>query len=329
MIMGPCGGVRGDGGCEVLPIPCPFDGRAEWGEPRPAVPLGAVPLILTDFTAQPYSVQMLRSVAGTLAPACDAVLVGEHQNRPDFPPVLLASLLLDAGVRPWITLACRDRNRIVLEQELAGLRQVGADAVLCVTGDARGPDVRSDVTQVFDLDGTRLAALAASLGLTAVVPETPTAPPRDRRGFRLAQKQRAGAAAAVLNHAPEAAVAEFMTDAAEAGVRLPVIAAVAVYTDAVSAAVLDGLPGLALDPVAVGEVLDDGDPVGAGIAAAAREARTLLAIPGIVGVNLSGLASDRGYEFAAEVKAEVGRLVRQAAGEPGGRSGWGDNERDQ
>ena len=82
-----------------------------------------------------------RAVAATLAPSCDAVLVGEHQNRPDFPPALLASMLREAGARPWITLACRDRNRIVLEQELTGLRQLGVDAVLCVTGDARAYDV--------------------------------------------------------------------------------------------------------------------------------------------------------------------------------------------
>ena len=38
----------------------------------------------------------------------------------------------------WTTLACRDRNRVVLEQELAGLAAVGVDGVLCVTGDGRG-----------------------------------------------------------------------------------------------------------------------------------------------------------------------------------------------
>jgi methylenetetrahydrofolate reductase (NADPH) len=81
-----------------------------------------------------------------------------------------------------MTLTCRDRNRIVLEQELTGLREVGVDAVLCVTGDARAYDVRPDVTQVFDLDGTRLAALAASVGVTAAVVETPTAPPRHAAG---------------------------------------------------------------------------------------------------------------------------------------------------
>ena len=310
MVMGPCGGVRPDGSCEVLPHPCVFEAPAGWAELVPAVALRSPPLILTDFSSEPYSAAMLSSVAATLAPSCDAVLVGEHQDRPDFPPTLYASLLLAAGLRPWLTLTCRDRNRIVLEAELTGLRQVGVEAVLCVTGDARAYDVRPDVTQVFDLDGTRLAALAASVGVTAAVAETPTAPPRHLRGFRLATKQRAGAAGAVLNHAAVPTVTAFMASAAQAGVTIPVIASVAVFTDELSAAALSGLPGLELDPAAVRGVLGDRDPVAAGIGTAAREARALLAIPGVAGVNISGLASARGYEYGAGVKAELAGRIR-------------------
>jgi 5,10-methylenetetrahydrofolate reductase len=282
-----------------------------WAEPVAPVPLRAVPLILADFSSEPYSVPAHRTVAAALAPSCDAVLVGEHQNRPDFPPALLVSMLREAGARPWITLACRDRNRVVLEQELTGLRHLGVDAVLCVTGDARAYDVRPDVTQVFDLDGPRLAALAASVGMAAAVPEAPAAPPRHLRPFRLVQKQRAGAAVAVLNHDSVASVTAFMAAAARAGLTIPVIASVAVFTDEPSAAVLRGLPGLELDPDVVRRVLDDPDPVAAGVATAAREARALLAIPGVAGVNISGLASARGYEFAAQVKAELAARIRE------------------
>jgi 5,10-methylenetetrahydrofolate reductase len=282
-----------------------------WAEPVAAVPLRAVPLILADFSSEPYSVPAHRTVAAALAPSCDAVLVGEHQNRPDFPPALLVSMLREAGARPWITLACRDRNRVVLEQELTGLRHLGVDAVLCVTGDARAYDVRPDVTQVFDLDGPRLAALAARVGVAAAVPEAPAAPPRHLRPFRLVQKQRAGAAVAVLNHDSVASVTAFMAAAPRAGLTIPVIASVAVFTDEPSAAVLRGLPGLELDPDVVRRVLDDPDPVAAGVATAAREARALLAIPGVAGVNISGLASARGYEFAAQVKAELAARIRE------------------
>lgn len=311
MMMGPCGGVRPDGGCEVIGEPCAFGAPVAWPDPVAAVPLRRVPLILADYTSEPYSVPMLTTVAGLLAADCDAVLVGEHQNRPDFPPSLLASLLQGAGARPWMTLACRDRNRVVLEQELRGLRHLDVDAVLCVTGDARAYDVRPDVTQVFDLDGASLTALAAAAGLAAAVPETPAAPPRDLRPGRLAQKQRAGAAAAVLNHARVDTVVAFMAGAARAGVTMPVIAAVAVFTDEPSAAVLTALPGLELEPDAVSAVLGAPDPVEAGIAAAVREATMLLTIPGVVGVNLSGLGSARGYEYAAKVKAEVARRIRE------------------
>ena len=58
---------------------------------------------------------------------------------------------------------------------------------LCVTGDGRAFDVRPDVTQVFDLDGTRLVALAAEIGVPAAVPETPSAPPLAVRPERLVQ----------------------------------------------------------------------------------------------------------------------------------------------
>jgi methylenetetrahydrofolate reductase (NADPH) len=86
---------------------------------------------------------------------------------------VMGSLLLDAGVRPWITLACRDRNRVVLEQELRGLKTIAVDTVFCVTGDGRGYDVRPDVSQTFYLDGPRLVSLAASLGMIASCPKRP------------------------------------------------------------------------------------------------------------------------------------------------------------
>ena len=58
----------------------------------------------------------------------------------------MAGLLGSLGVAAWITLTCRDRNRVVLEQELSSLRHVGIDGVLCVTGDARASGVRPEAT---------------------------------------------------------------------------------------------------------------------------------------------------------------------------------------
>lgn len=313
MTFGPCGGARADGQCELHTGPCAFPRAVMPQRSVSGVPLTSVPLVLTDFSAPAFDAIACARITKRLASSADAVLVGEHQNRPDFPPTLMAAMLLDAGAQPWITLACRDRNRIVLEQELRGLQQVGVEVVLCVTGDARGYDVRPDVTQVFDLDGPRLAALAASLGLSAAVPEAPLGWPAAERPTRLVAKQACGAAVAILNHVHDAgAVAAFVAAARAVGVTIPIIAAVAVFTDAGSAAVLSGLPGLDLDPTTVERVLSADDPVAAGIAAAVRQAADLLAIDGVAGVNLSGAASSKGWDVGASVKAEVGHRVREA-----------------
>jgi 5,10-methylenetetrahydrofolate reductase len=313
MHFGPCGGVRQDGQCEMRPGACTFADYVPWAGPDVGSAPVQAPLILTDFSCQPFDPTDLAATAGVLASSCDAVLVGEHQNRPDFPPTLMSELLLRAGVQPWITLSCRDRNRIVLEQELRGLKLVGVRTVFCVTGDGRGYDVRPDVTQTFDLDGPRLVALAHELDMTAAVPETPTAPPVDARPARLVQKQRAGASVAVLNHVPDpSTVRRFMAGARAAGLTIPVVAAVAVFTDVVSAAVLQGLPGLELDQRIVDDVVNAADPVEAGIDAAVAEARALLSIEGVEGVNVSGLASGAGTRVGAQIKAEVGARIRAA-----------------
>ena len=321
MQFGPCGGVRADLSCEMAPTPCPFaTGRPEavvWpGASSTERPLELVeaaagrPVVLTDLTVTPFSAESVTAVTGLLAGSCDGLLVGEHQSRPDFPPTLMAALIRDAGGSAWITLTCRDRNRVVLEQELAGLAFAEVAGVLAVTGDGRAQGVRPDVTQVFDIDSTWLAWLAAAAGLPVAVAESPDAPPLPLRPHRLRQKERAGADLAVLNHvgSPER-LDRFARAARAAGVTIPLIAGVAVYTDERSAAVLS-LPGLHLDRRQVAAVLEAPDPVAAGIASAVAEAKALLAIDGVVGVNLSGLASGRGERFAAEIKAAVGQEIR-------------------
>ena len=326
MTYGPCGGVRADLSCEIDSRPCPFavkNAVVPWS--GPAAPTSHRPTsrlldaleqgdagVLTDLTLPPYDAAMVSTLARILGGSCDAVLVGEHQDQPDFPPTLIAQMLVHNGAQPWVTLTCRDRNRIVLEQELAGLALAGADGVLCVTGDGRAPGIRPDVTQVFDLDGTRLAALAASRGLAVAVPESPAAPPRGRRPERLLQKQRAGAHLAVLNHAGSAReVRAFLAAAVDLGLTIPVLAAVAIYTDVPSATALSALPGLCLDETRVERVLRAPDPEKAGVESAVEEALQLLSLEQVAGVNLSGLASGHGVQHAAEVKAEVGRRIKE------------------
>ncbi|MFC5947797.1 methylenetetrahydrofolate reductase [Pseudonocardia lutea] len=300
---------------------CPFAGLEEpvaWeGTPAPERDAPALlarpPVVLTDLTLPPFDRAGLTRIVRELAGSCDGLLVGEHQARPDFPPTQMTGLVRDAGGAPVITLTCRDRNRVVLDQELCGLVEAGAEAVFCATGDARAVGVRPEVTQVFDLDGTELAAHAAAAGLTVGVPESPETPPLRIRPGRLAEKQRAGAQFAILNHVGSPArLAEFSARARQAGCTVPLIAGVAVYTDERSAAVLSAFPGLHLEPERVAAVVGAADPVAAGIAEAVAEARALLAVEGVVGVNLSGLATGRGPVEGAAIKAAIGRELQEA-----------------
>jgi 5,10-methylenetetrahydrofolate reductase len=325
MVYGPCGGVREDLSCELDRWrPCPFARLTEpvpWTvspvvrsrTPPASRLLSAVqrgPVVLTDLTVPAFDASAVAAVTEVLRGSTDALLVGEHQDQPDFSPALMATLVRDSGGTPWLTLTCRDRNRLVLGQELASLELAGADGVLCVTGDGRTAATRG-VTQVFDLDGTRLAHLASSYGVGVAVAESPAAAPVELRPGRLLHKQLAGAQLAILNHVGSVGEVEsFVRAARDAGVTIPVVAAVAVYSDARSAQVLANLPGLHLDGQLAARVLHAADPEQAGIDAAVEQARELLAIDGVAGVNLSGMASSRGVLHAARVKAEIGRRIR-------------------
>ena len=324
MIYGPCGGVRPGGRCEVDDRRCPFVDRGvvSWSGPAPNDPqrLNEVisrdtgPIIFTDLRVRPFDRSSIEEVTAVVSADADAVLIGEHQVRPDFPPTLMAEFVAAAGGRPWVTLTCRDRNRVMLESELAGLAAVDAGGVHCVTGDSRARSVRADATQVFDLDGTRLAALAAAFGRCPSVAATPAAPPTEARPHRLLQKQRAGAQVCFVNHAGGSeAVASFVSAARRIGVTMPFIACVAVVTDAESVRVLERFPGLVLDPVVRHSVMNAADGRGVGIAAAVDEALRMLAIQGVVGVNLSGSATAGPELDGARIMAEAAAALRDRA----------------
>lgn len=319
MVYGPCGGVRADEACEIDDRRCPFTRvpLARWAGPE-AAPSGRAgdlaaggPLIVTDLRVRPYDRRSIADVTQRLSVHGDAVLVGEHSGRPDFPPTTMATTVLEAGGRPWVTLSCRDRNRVVLEGELEALATIGPAGVHCVTGDARAASVRPDATQVFDLDSVRLAALARRHDLTVSVAATPAAPPFALRPDRVVEKQRAGADVCFVNHAggPDV-VGTFVGAARAAGATLAFIPCVAVFTDVESLDVLHRFPGLVVDPAEIRRVMESPDVREAGIAAAVDQAARMLDIDGVVGVNLSGSATSGPELESAAIMADVAARLR-------------------
>lgn len=317
MVHGPCGGVGPHGRCEVGGFDCPFVPRpvtatALEGRPWP-LPVVNRPLVLADVPAPALDLDAFRRSAGTMAGWVDAGLTGDHgAGRVQLPPVLRAQALRDEGLHPWVGLNCRDRNRVALEGELAGLASVGVLAVHCVTGDHPSVGHRPDTAAVFDLDSTQLASLAAGAGLTASVAEAPLAPPVEHRPARLAAKARAGAAACIVNHSGSASVvAAFIAAARAAGAaQMAFLACVPLVVSRASITRLRSFTGLVAPPGLLERVWDAADPVAAGIAEAVRFAEEVLDRADVVGVDLSGVAGDGEELVVARSMAEVARRLR-------------------
>lgn len=321
MIFGPCGGVREDGGCEVVAAqPCVFleSPLVRWPGPASAsvrVDLGLggeMPFVVTDLHVRPRHLGSLLDVARRLQGSCDAVLIGDHGGaRNDFPPAFAAATLVAAGIAPWVTLSCRDRNRVALAAECAALAEIGVAGVHCVTGDWQGVAGGQGETKVFDLDALRLVDLARDRGLTVSVAAAPAAPPTHLRAARVAEKVRAGAQLCFVNHAGgPARVARFVAAARQAGADIPFVPCVPFLSARAPVRTLASLPGLVLDPVAVNAAGHDPEGAHGAMTAAKAAAEAMLAIDGVVGVNLSGTASTVSEVDSAELMAELGRRIR-------------------
>lgn len=313
MVWGPCGGVTPSGGCEVEPgRPCDFVAdpvdypkRAGGGSSWAAADR---PVVVTDLHVRPRDPDSVVRVAEALRGTCDTVLVADHgARRGDFPPGYIAGQLVGMGIRPWVTLSCRDRNAAALEAECAALAALGVAGIHCVTGDwVPGP------SPVFDLDSLRLVERAVLAGLPVSVAASPAAPPVEGRPRRLAAKARAGASVCFVNHCGGPAVVErFVAAARDAGADMGYIPCVPVISDPASAMSLAALPGLVLDGDVVTRVAGAGGDPAVGVRAAEAEALAMLAIPGVAGVNLSGPASTVSEAESAAMMARLGDRIRR------------------
>ena len=195
MVFGPCGGVRADLGCELGDRPCPFATAppVRWtGAPmRPGTADGAARAHRPDHPARTTPV----GARGRGDPRA-GVRQGAGRGAPE-PAGLPADAVRGPGARAG--------GRPVDDAGVPGPQPDRAGAGAGRAGRARrrrgavrdrgraGRACGRTSTQVFDLDGTRLAALAAALGVPVAVPETPAAPPVGLRPARVAEKQRAGA----------------------------------------------------------------------------------------------------------------------------------------
>jgi hypothetical protein len=179
-------------------------------------------------------------------------------------------------------------------------------AVHCVTGDHTLTGHRPDARPVFDLDSTRTAQLARRLGHLVSVAEAPATPPVGQRAERLVEKLRAGAEVCFVNHAGGAGpVAAFIDRTRALGGTAGFVPCVPAVFDHASAHLLASFTTLVLPDGYLDGILAAADPRAAGVRAAAALARDLLALDGVVGVNLSGGPGPGGERAYAEALAEL------------------------
>jgi 5,10-methylenetetrahydrofolate reductase len=331
MEYGPCGGVNFDGSCEVSPHACVFietptvrwHGVASETSPGVANPLpaptaseGAVRMrellatrqvVVADFPARALDAASIAECAAVLEGRVDAVLAGDAGTaRVQFSPSYRAHLIQSSGLAVWTGFTCRDRNRVAMEGELAGLAHVGVAGVHCVTGDHTRTGSRPDAQPVFDLDSTEAASLARTNGHLVSVGESPATPPAERRPSRLLEKQRAGAEVCFVNHCGGVeAVGGFIRASWDLGVTMGFIPCVPVVVDRESAELLRSFTTLVLPHGYLERILAARDPFAEGVAAAVDLARSFLAIDGVSGVNLSGGAGAGREAWFAEALARI------------------------
>ncbi|MFB2597607.1 methylenetetrahydrofolate reductase C-terminal domain-containing protein [Herbiconiux sp. P17] len=327
MEYGPCGGVEFDGTCEVGEFRCVFleTPTVRWHgiAPNPQSPAGLAragidvhhladahefpvtpqpgaaalralmatrPIVVADFPGRSVDRASLTDCAQALAGRVDATLAGDSgRSRVQFSPSYRAQLLQNEGLAVWTGLNCRDRNRVALEGELAGLADVGVAGVHCVTGDHTATGNRHDALPVFDLDSTQLTALARQAGHLVSVAEAPLTPPVDRRAARLHEKVLAGADVCFVNHSGGVEpVRRFIAESHELGIAPAFIPCVPMVIDAGSATLLKSFTTLVLPEGFLDGILHAAHPYDAALDAITRLCEEFLTVDGVAGVNLSG-----------------------------------------
>jgi 5,10-methylenetetrahydrofolate reductase len=107
----------------------------------------------------------IRRQADVLGPYVDAIQVTDNPYAwVQMSALSASSLLLAHGVDPVPILTCRDRNRIALESDLLGLRELGVGSLILTRGHRVPKQHAVQAANVFDMTGRELIALASAVG---------------------------------------------------------------------------------------------------------------------------------------------------------------------
>lgn len=180
MAIGPCGGVSEHGECEIdLTSLCSFLNPDTPSVSAPVAHATRQPVegaLARRFQDQVFAVigevngvdsadaATFVEAAKSLGGVVDIVSITDHSGaNVHMGNVAASAHLTAAGVETMTTFSCRDRNRIALQGDLLGVSSLGVRSVLLVTGNHPEVGDSPDAKPVFDLDSTRMIAMAARL----------------------------------------------------------------------------------------------------------------------------------------------------------------------
>ena len=228
-------------------------------------------------------------------------------------PLAVAIGLLQCGVEPVMQLACRDRNRLALESEIAGAAMHGVENICCLTGDDVTAGDEPEARRVFDLDGPQLLAVASTLAggrylsgraldpaprlfLGAV--ENPGAPPYEYRVERALKKAGAGARFLQLqiSFQPER-LDRFMAAAVACGLHehVALIPSITILRSARALHFInDKVPGIEVPTAVIDRVERSADQHETCFDLAYEQAQHALSLPGVAGLHFISFRKDAG-----------------------------------
>jgi methylenetetrahydrofolate reductase (NADPH) len=355
MRIGPCGGVSVDGACEIdLDHRCVFlGGLPEVGAVVPdradrtgsradgrferILRAGRFAYVAEVNGADSADATEFVAAARRLDGLADVVSMTDHSGaNVHMGNVASTAHLLAAGVEAMPTFACRDRNRIALQGDLLGVASLGARNALLVTGNHVRVGDSPDARPVFDLDSTRLIAVAAGLregrydnGRPVEHPPAlflggaahPFAPPYAHRPGHVLRKVRAGADFLITQHLFDlprwrAFLAGVNAERADAPPFF-LLAGIAILPDESTARRVNaGLRGFSIPEATLLRLRRSADPQREGVMIAAETLAELHDSEGVAGALLAPVTGRQNALTASQEQADIIERVFEAAGVP-------------
>jgi methylenetetrahydrofolate reductase (NADH) len=224
-------------------------------------------------------------------------------------PMAISIAMLRAGVEPIMQLVCRDRNALALQADIVGASMHGVENILCLTGDAIKAGDEPDGTAVFELNGTELVALAATLSQgkyrsgRALEPapklfigavESATPPPIEDRVKRALTKSQTGARFLQLQISFEPSLLEeFVAQAAATGVSAALLPSITLLGSARGLRFMDEKVFGVDVPAETIERIEAADDQGAALLdLAADQAAHALSLPEVSGLHFISFRKD-------------------------------------